>query len=253
MRRLLPAALLGLVLLAGCSSGDDAPAAAPATTPQTSASTPPPATGPSGGTPTTDGTSAGCPPTGYALTGTEHRPTLDVDGDGQADTEWIAPQPTGDGSVQFGVQTASGDAITANLQSASPLPRSLLVADVTGAGELIALTSDGRAVQLWAVSDCQLIPARNASGEQYTFDLGFTGQGTGVGCLDVDGDGVRDLAGLLADGTSVTETAIDLASPQATNGTSRTVEDAPADQLELARSVSCGDLTLAADGVSTGP
>ena len=252
MRRLLPVALAGLVLLAGCSSGDDDPAAAPATTPQTTtASTPPPATGSPGST--VGGAAAGCPPTGFALTGTVNRPTLDVDGDGRADTEWIAPQPTGDGPTRFGVQTASGDAITANLQSASPLPRSLLVADVTGDGELVALTSDGRAVQLWAVSDCQLVPVQDASGEQYAFDLGFTGYGTGVGCLDVDGDGVRDLAGLLADGTTVTQTAIDLAGPRAANGTSRTVEDAPADQLELARSVSCGDLALAADGVSTGP
>jgi hypothetical protein len=83
--------------------------------------------------------------------------------------------------------------------------------------------------------------------------IGFTGHGTGVGCADVDGDGVRDLVGLLADGTSVTSTAIELDGPRATNGAAVTVSDATAEQLDLAHQVTCGDLTTAADGVSSGP
>jgi len=248
------ALLLGLLLLTGCSSdGEDADAAPGTTTTGTTASAPGgPTTSPTPN-PTPSGDAAGCPTTGYALTGTANAPTLDVDGDGKPDTEWIATQPTADGSVQFGVQTASGDAITANVASAAPGARSLLVADVTGDGELVALVSDGRQVLLYAISDCSVLPVQNAQGQQYAFDLGFTGYGTGVGCVDVDGDGVRDLAGLLAEGTSVTSTAVVLDGPRAANGTSRTVADAGPDQLDLARSVTCGDLTLAEDGVTSGP
>jgi len=246
------ALLLGLLLLTGCSSGDHAADAAPGTTTtRTTASAPGgPTTSPA---PTPSGDAAGCPATGYALTGTANAPTLDVDGDGEPDTEWIATQPAADGSVQFGVQTASGDAIAANVASASPGARSLLVADVTGDGELVALVSDGRQVLLYAISDCQILPVQNAQGQQYAFDLGFTGYGTGVGCTDVDGDGVRDLAGLLADGSSVTSTAVSLDGPRASNGTSRTTPAATAAQVDAAHQVTCGDLTLAEDGVTSGP
>jgi len=252
MRRLLPTAVLaGSLLLTGCSSGTDEDAGATATATTTATTT---ASSPAGSAPaTTSGTVGGCPATRNALTGTANAPTLDIDGDGKADTEWIATEPAADGSVEFGVQTASGDAISADVQSASPIARSLLVADVTGTGELVALVSDGRQVLLYAISDCSIVPVQNAQGQQYAFDLGFTGFGTGVGCADVDGDGVRDLVGLQADGTSITSTVVTLAGPKATNGTSRTSADATAAQLAAAHQVTCGDLTLAADGVTSGP
>ena len=259
MRRPLLCALAGLALLTGCSSGgDDADAASGATTTTTATATAtasaPASTSPATtGSATTGSASAGCPATGSALTGTAHAPTLDVDGDGTPDTAWIATQPAADGSTEFGVQTASGDAIAADLQSASPVARSLLVADVTGHGELVALVSDGRQVALYAISDCSIVPVQDAQGQQYSFDLGFTGYGTGVGCADVDGDGVRDLVGLQADGTSITSTAVELDGPHATNGPSTTTTDATAAQLDLAHQVTCGDLTLAADGVTSGP
>jgi hypothetical protein len=129
----------------------------------------------------------------------------------------------------------------------------VLVADVSGKGEFVVLASDGRAVQLWAISDCSLVPVQNAQGQQYTFDLGFTGFGTGVGCTDVDGDGVRDLVGLQVDGTSITSTAVRLDGAKATNGTSRTIADASSALIDVAHQVTCGDLTMAANGVSTGP
>jgi hypothetical protein len=97
---------------------------------------------------------------------------------------------------------------------------------------------------------------QNPQGEQYAFDLGFTGYGTGVGCTDLDGDGVRDLVGFLADadGTGYTATAVVLDGPRARNSDVSThVSDAGADAVERARSVTCGDLTLADDGVTTGP
>jgi len=247
MRRTAVGILLGTTLLTGCSTGDESSAASPGSTTTTTTTTPaaPSSTGSAGG--------SGCPATGYAPTGTNSAPTLDVDGDGQADTEWIATQPTGDGSVQFGVQTASGAAITANLASASPDARSVLVADVTGNGEFVVLASDGRAVQLWAISDCAIVPVQNPQGQQYTFDLGFTGHGTGVGCADVDGDGVRDLVGLEADGVTVTSTIVALDGPNASNGASTTISDVTPALADAARSVGCGDLTLADDGVTSGP
>ncbi|WP_166503422.1 hypothetical protein [Modestobacter italicus] len=252
MRRPLLCVLVGLALLTGCSSGgDDADAASGTTTTATATTT---ASAPASTSPAATGSApAGCPATGDALTGTAHAPTLDVDGDGRPDTEWIATQPAADGSTRFGVQTASGDAIAADFPSASPVARSLLVADVTGHGELVALVSDGRQVALYAISDCSIVPVQNAQGEQYAFDLGFTGYGTGVGCADVGGDGVRDLVGLQADGTSITSTAVELDGPRATNGPSTTTTGATAAQLDLAHQVTCGDLTLAADGVTSGP
>jgi hypothetical protein len=246
--RLVPVLLAAVVVLAGCSSGDDDGADATAST--TTAGT----TAAGGGATTAPG--GGCPATGYALTDVVSAPTLDVDDDGAPDTEWIASQPAPDGSVQFGIQTASGDAIAANLQSASPVARSILVADVTGSGEIVVLASDGRQVLLYAYSECEIVPVQNPQGEQYAFDLGFTGYGTGVGCTDLDGDGVRDLVGFRADddGTGYTATAVVLDGPRASNsdvGTS--VSDAGPDEVATARSVTCGDLTLPDDGVTTAP
>ncbi|MBB3675965.1 hypothetical protein [Modestobacter versicolor] len=46
---------------------------------------------------------------------------------------------------------------------------------------------------------------------------------------------------------------VQLDGPRATNGASRTTEGATAAQVEAAHQVTCGDLTLAADGVTSGP
>jgi hypothetical protein len=256
--RLTLAALAFVPLaLAGCSAGSaaDADASAGTGSAAPSAGTAEPASSaapiPAGGT---SPVPAGCPGSaGGVPRGTNSAPTLDVDGDGRPDTEWIAQQPGADGGVAFGVTTTSRGTFGARITSASPIARSVLVADVTGTGELIALASDGRQVLLYAISSCSLVPVRNAQGGQYAFDLGFTGFGTGVGCLDVDGDGTRDLAGLRADGTSITRTVVTLTGPTAANGASSTVPGASADQVELAHQVTCGDLTLAGNGVSSAP
>lgn len=256
MRRPLLGAVLGLLLLAGCSSGGGDDTAAAGTTTATAAPTTAPTTTPTTTSPGASSAAApagtGCPATTGALpAGATTAPTIDVDGDGRPDTAYVASGS--DGGVVFGVQTASGADFSAPFDSASPVTRSVLVADVTGAGEVVALASDGRAVQLWAVSDCSLVPVQNAQGQPYTFDLGFTGFGTGVGCADVDGDGARDLVGLLADGTSVTSTVVDLTGPQARNGASSTIADATPQQRDAAHQVTCGDRLLAADGVTLAP
>jgi len=261
MRRPLLLPLVAAVaLVTGCSSDTDGGAAAGATstatttTPTTTTTATVTATASSSGG--TAPAAAGCPAAGGqdgVPAGAESASTLDVDGDGRPDTVYIDDETAAGGGVVFGIQTASGGDFSTDFDSASGQEgRSVLVADVSGRGELVALASDGRAVRLYAISECSFVPVQDAEGEQYTFDLGFTGFGTGVGCVDVDGDGTRDLAGLLVDGSSITSTVVQLDGPRATNGAGATVRDASADQQELARSVTCGDLTLADDGVSTG-
>jgi hypothetical protein len=250
--RLVLAALGAGVLLAGCSSTGGGTAGG------TSSSS---AAGSSGAASTSPAApSAGCPSVGGSIpAGARTAPTIDVDGDGRPDTEWIATTPSADGGVPFGVRTASGAVVMASIQSASPAPRSVMFADVTGHGEIIALASDNRQVLLYAFSQCQIIPEQNLQGQQYAFDLGFTGFGTGVGCADVTGNGTRNLLGLKlvtdASGnpTSIQRTIVELDGPQARNGATSTVDHPTAQQAELARSVTCGNLTLAANGVSTGP
>ena len=56
--------------------------------------------------------------------------------------------PDSSGGVAFGIRTASGGVFSATIRSASPVARSVLFADVTGHGEVIALASDGRQVLL---------------------------------------------------------------------------------------------------------
>jgi hypothetical protein len=205
------------------------------------------------------GAPAGCRAGGATPPGGHSAPTVDVDGDGRPDTAWIAAGPEPDGGVPFGVTTAAGGTFAATIRSASPIARSVLVADVTGAGEIVALASDGRQVLVYAVSRCSFVVVRNVQGRQYAFDRGFTGYGTGVGCLDLTGDGVRDLVGLdlvtAADGTpgSVRRTVVELHGPHARNGASDTVPVRGAAAAEAARSVTCGDRTLAEDGVTSGP
>jgi hypothetical protein len=133
-----------------------------------------------------------------------------------------------------------------------------MFADVTGKGEIIALASDGRQVLLYAVSSCQLIPEKNAQGQQYAFDLGFTGYGTGVGCVDANGDGTTDLVGLKYvpenQGTgTIKRTIVTLKGPNARNGATDTVPVTRASLADEAQMVGCGDLTLAANGVTSGP
>jgi len=243
--------LLVPLLLGGCSGGtgqeDDAQAGGPTTASASSASTAPPA---SGGCPATDDP---------APTDVSSAPTVDVDGDGAPDTAWIAREPAADGGIQFGFTTASGATATAVLNSASPVARSVLFADVTGNGEVIALASDARQVLLYAVADCGITPVQNEQGQQYAFDLGFAGTGTGVACEDADGDGTRDLLGLLLqpapDATTeaaVQETVVELHGDVARNGATTSVPAGDEVRQQMAQSVTCGDLDLDADGVTSG-
>jgi len=238
MRRPLVCGLLGLVLLGGCSSADEEPEADPA--------------------PTT--AAGGCPPGGEGVPeGADDKPTLDVDGDGAADTVWIAGEPDSDGGVTFGVTTASGATATAVLRSDSAVAPSVLVADVTGEGQFVALASDGRQVLLYAASDCRLVPVQGEQGTPWSFDLGAAGIGTGVGCEDADGDGTRDLLALLlqppaGEGAEaqVQQTIVALDGTVARPGATSTAPAGDEVRQQEVQSVTCGDLSLDTHGVTSG-
>jgi len=70
----------------------------------------------------------------------------------------------------------------------------MLVANIDGS--IVALASDQRAAALLLVKNCALVPARNAQGSTYYFDLGAGVSGTGVGCSQVAGTQGRSLVGL---------------------------------------------------------
>jgi hypothetical protein len=253
-RRLSPSLLAAGLVVAACSSGAETSSAPTSSGPAASSSSTAASTSASSW-----GSTAGCPSVGRALpAGVHTRQTIDVDGDGRPDTEWIAAQPDAGGGTAFGARTASGAVFSATFRSASPVARSVLFADVTGHGTVIALASDGRQVLLYTVSGCRLVPEENPQGGQYAFDLGLTGYGTGVGCADADGDGTRDLLGLkLVPGSggtpaAVQRTVVELRGAQARNGARSTVASPSAGQAKLAAAITCGDLTMTANGVTTG-
>jgi hypothetical protein len=245
------------LLLTGCAGGGGTGGTASSTS--SSAATSTGAAGSSTAAGGGGGKQAGCPSVGRAIPqGAQTKSTVDVDGDGRPDTEWIATSADASGGIPFGVRTASGAVFSADIMSASPIARSVMFADVTGHGEVIALASDGRQVLLYGVSGCEIIPEKNLQGQQYAFDLGFTGFGTGVGCVDANGDGTTDLVGLkfVAEpqgAGTIQRTIVELQGPNARNGATDTVPVTRASMADEARSVSCGDLTLTQDGVSSGP
>lgn len=289
----------GVLLLAGCSGGGDAggavptlssrpPASAATVAPTTSAPTTSAAVTPAAGETGTPGgaganggtggsgsngtaaigsstgggstrsSSQGCTPDGTGVpSAAVSNQTIDVDGDGRPDTEWIQTDP--DGQVLLGITTASGATFGAQFSSGSPIAKSMLVADDTGSGEVVALASDGRQANLFVVDGCHLTPATNSQGSQYTFDLGFGDHGTGVGCSQVAGTSGRELVGLKVStdasgaATTVDRTAVQIDGTRATNGPSdsidvrgRSTSDAA---ITTARAVTCGTRTLDADGV----
>ncbi|WP_127127016.1 hypothetical protein [Georgenia sp. SYP-B2076] len=214
-----------------------------------SSPSPSPSTVTDGGTtggPTPTPSAQGCAPGGGAVpAGASSAPTVDLDGDGAADTLWLsAGLPR-----TLGVSTASGAVFSTEFSSGAPQAATALAQRLAD-GTVIILLNTGRAVPLYAVIDCAIVPTKNAQGQQYTFDLGFTGFGTGVGCADV-GSG-RQLVGLNAvthdNGATydVTRTPIDLGDRgrTATNGTPAVVGTAlPADDpaVSAARAVTCDD------------
>jgi len=223
------------------SSGAPSPTA---TSSQEAAAPSPTTTGPAGCAATDDGTPEGA----------DTHEVVDVDGDGQTDTAWL----TGGADRRFGITTASGATFSVAVDAAAP-QRAAAVVNVVAAGDdtaPVALVDTGREVLLYSVADCDVAATQNLAGDAYTFDKGFTGHGTGVGCTEVDG--VLRLAGLNAtsdDGGSftVTRTFVDLddGAMAASNGEESTVASGagPDDPVVVtAQETTCGELVVGEDG-----
>lgn len=255
----------GVLALAACSSGTGGAgslsssattvAASTSATPSptgvstspSTATTPPVTTVP----PTTAPVAKGCPPGGSgAPAGATSAQTIDVDGDGRPDTLWLM---TAAAPARMGITTASGASFETPLTFAGGSQPSALVADVTGNGsQIIAFGFNSRVVDLLQIINCEFLVVTNPQNQPYTFDLGFTGYGTGVGCVDANGDGVRDLVGLnvVRDGagqaTSITRTVIILKAARASNGQTYSLSVTPA-ALASASTVTCGDAVAVGD------
>lgn len=242
-----------LLAAAACSSGDDddgkSAGGAASTTTSTTSEVGPTSTGSST---TTEGCT-GTPPTPTQPASTGN--IVDVDGDGKPDRAWLSSP--GNGIREMGVLTAAGGGAEVRVDSASPIAMQLLVADADNTPPVELFVSDGRTVQLWAFSDCKLQQVKDGKGQPYLFDLGFRGNGTGVGCIDANGDGQRDLVGLNALDRSDTEvqwrrTIIERVGLRAANGASdEGTYKLPQDQAkaDLLYTVTCGNLDIRRDAI----
>lgn len=168
---------------------------------------------------------------------------------GQPATLWLT-------NSIVGISTAQGYG-QAPITSASPLPRSALLVDAHQDGNHQLIVDTGRAGLLYTVSGCTITPVVNERGAPFLFDIGHrSGLGDGVGCSDL-GDG-RHLVQLLRlhnatdPRLTVRRTEIEVNGSTATTGRSDTViatsEQDPV--WTAATDISCGDLTIARDGVT---
>lgn len=180
--------------------------------------------------------------------GATAKTTIDVDGDGRPDTEWLSL----DGGLRFGVTTASGATFSYALNTASPASRAGFVARLNG-NQIISIADDDRAAYIHVVEDCAFVQPKDPQGVDYTFDMqNLRGNGTGVGCSD--GALVGYQATSTAAGFTVEQTVVNLGQngSLATNGATSTVAtDAPSDTplVEAAQTISCGTVTVANGGV----
>ena len=189
----------------------------------------------------------GCPAGGAAVpasAGTAS--TVDLDGDKKPDTLWLAIR--GDDRV-LGVETASGARFSTVFTNSLPTTASAIGGRL-GDGTAVILLDFSREARLYAVTGCAIVPTLNVQGQQYTFDEGVTGLGTGVGCPVIGTQG-RRLVGYLAvpggngDGYRVTRTVINLTKQGtlATNGITGVVDEgAPESDPDVrrAKQIICG-------------
>ncbi|ROS73344.1 hypothetical protein EDF32_2611 [Cellulomonas sp. PhB143] len=201
-----------------------------------------------------DAAGSGCAATGDGPpSGADTHDVVDVDGDGKDDVAWL----TGGPDRTFGVTTASGATFSHEIDAAEPIRASAVVNVVGADATPIALVDVGRAVQLYSLAGCQVTVTTDAKGDPYTFDKGFTGYGTGVGCSEVDGR--LELAGLdaVSDDSgktfTVKRTLVDLSDDgaHAANGDEATVATSAAkddDVVTTAQETSCGDAVAGTDG-----
>jgi hypothetical protein len=170
------------------------------------------------------------------------KPVGDVNG--QPATLWVT-------DLIVGITTAQGYG-EASIDSPSPLSRQALFIDARQDGNHQIIVDAGREAHLYTVSGCTITAVVDQHGGPFLLDRGHRmGTGDGVGCSDL-GDG-RHLVQLLqlSDGRTVRRTEIDLNGATAKFGRSDTVT-ATSDQdpaWTTAADISCGNLTIARDGV----
>jgi hypothetical protein len=171
---------------------------------------------------------------------------------------WVGQFRDGNGRTDrvVGVTTASGDNSQVQVTSASPIPLAALAIDAQQDGQHQIIVSDGRSAHLYVFADCRLQTVADNQGAPFLFDLqNLRDHGTGVGCSDLGPPSVgRHLVGLQALNNgqwTVRRTEIDLNGTLATIGQSDTVAAASAQDpaVTSAQTISCGDLTIAKDGV----
>ena len=189
---------------------------------------------------------AGCGP-GGPPPGAASKDVSDVYG--QPATLWIT-------DMAVGITTSQGYG-EAKIVSASPIRRSALLIDAQQDGNHQIIVDTGRDAILYAVSGCTITPVVDPQGKEFRFDIGHRrGFGDGIGCSDL-GDG-RRLVGLLqvrdiheTPLLTVRRTEIDLNGTTATIGRSDTVTATSIQDpaWTSAGVISCGDLTMARDGV----
>lgn len=243
--------------LAACNGGGDSGQAnqggevtSASSTPLSSSTTSNTATQPAGA----DNPDTPCRP-GESRSSAAGEPLGDVDGDGQVDKVYLS-----EGSI--GVETSTG--VVSEVETASARPVKVIgVADANedGRGEIFILTSgtsDSQLVSLVRIAvltDCQVTFLNNSSGDPYSFEVGKSDAGgSGVGCVDADGDGRLELVGLSFDrsGSNVSwrRTIVEIDGTRATNGP---VDEgtfvSPQDdaQIALLGDVTCGDNPLTAE------
>lgn len=180
---------------------------------------------------------------------------------GQRATLWLT-------NTIIGITTAQGYGEAA-IQSASPIERQALLIDAQQDGNHQIIVDAGREAHLYTVSGCTITPVIDQAGAcmvpysqcnagaPFLFDRGDRfGKGDGIGCSDL-GDGPH-LVALLPLGDEqrksllrVRRTEIDLNGTTATVGRSDTVAATSAQDpaWTTAGDISCGDLTIARDGI----
>ena len=260
IRRGLPGiALLGAAagLLAGCAGTTGSAQGAPAThsttvTAQTAGGV---TATPASAVTSSAATGKGCKSTGSGIpAGTKKKTTIDVDGDGKADTEWFT-------ATTFGITTHSGATSTVKPSISGAADPMALTGKLKGTSTVIVLIAGSRDVQTFRYLDCKIQPVVDKHKVQYRFDL--TGKyGNGVGTEDSNGDGKDTLVGyeLSPQGDTkpgqtvkITTTTINISGLTAsagTTGTSTTSLPGGKQTLDHVRTVSIGSLNITHDGLT---
>ena len=189
-----------------------------------------------------------CARAGVPPAGSTSRVMGDIDGDRRGDLFYL-PRTTTATRI-YGVMTSSGVRSELAVDSASPIIGGILgVIDANLDGHRQLLISDGRSDFLVVFQGCDLEIVHDANGH----DVLFTAFGnTGVGCVDVNGDGRRDLVRLQIESrvgaiTTWSRTILRLRGAVATDGpTDHGTFVSPQDdaKIDLLTSASCGKDTF---------